>query len=65
MFKNTDTPDKILDILEIGRRFGIGVEVYSYEGVNLTDVVTIKDARKKTAEKKTGAPKDCGTGHCT
>ena len=65
VFKNTDTPDKILDILEIGRRFGIGVEVYSYEGVNLTDVVTIKDARKKTAEKKTGAPKDCGTGHCT
>ena len=26
--------------------------MYSYEGVNLTDVVTIKDARKKTAEKK-------------
>ena len=50
--KNTDTPDKILDILEISRKFGIGVKVYSYEGVNLTDVVTIKDARKKTAEKK-------------
>lgn len=52
VFKNTDTPDKILDILEISRKFGIGVKVYSYEGVNLTDVVTIKDARKKTAEKK-------------
>ena len=52
VFKNTDTPDKILDILEIGRKFRIGVKVYSYEGVNLTDVVTIKDARKKTAEKK-------------
>lgn len=61
VFKNTDTPDKILDILEIGRRFGIGVEVYSYEGVNLTDVVTIKDARKKTAEKKTGAPNGLNT----
>lgn len=55
VFKNTDTPDKILDILEIGRRFGIGVEVYSYEGVNLTNVVTIKDARKKTIDKKIAA----------
>ncbi len=52
VFKNTDTPDKIMDILKISRKFGLGVEVYSYEGVNLTDVVTIKDARKKTAEKK-------------
>lgn len=52
VFKNTDTPDKIMDILRISRKFGLGVEVYSYEGVNLTDVVAIKDARKKTAEKK-------------
>lgn len=56
VFKNTDTPDKILDILEISRKFGIGVKVYSYEGVNLTDVVTIKDAPKKTTEKKLVAP---------
>ena len=55
VFKNTDTPDKIMDILEIGRRFGIRVKVYSYEGVNLTDVVSIKDAPKKTTEKKTVA----------
>ena len=52
VFKNTDTPDKILDILEISRKFGIGVKVYSYEGVNLTNVITIKDTKKKTAEKK-------------
>lgn len=52
VFKNTDTPDKIMDILRISRKFGLGVEVYSYEGVNLTEAVAIKDARKKTAEKK-------------
>ena len=56
MFKNTDTPDKIMDILKISRKFGLGVEVYSCEGVNLTDVVTIKDARKKSVEKKSAAP---------
>ena len=55
VFKNTDTPDKIMDILRISRKFGLGVEVYSYEGVNLTDVVSIKDAPKKTTEKKTVA----------
>ena len=56
VFKNTDTPDKIMDILKISRKFGLGVEVYSCEGVNLTDVVTIKDARKKGVEKKSAAP---------
>ena len=56
VFKNTDTPDKIMDILKISRKFGLGVEVYSCEGVNLTDVVTIKDARKKSVEKKSAAP---------
>lgn len=61
VFKNTDTPDKIMDILEIGRRFGIRVKVYSYEGVNLTDVVSIKDAPKKTTEKKTVAPNGLDT----
>lgn len=61
VFKNTDTPDKIMDILKIGRRFGIRVKVYSYEGVNLTDVVSIKDAPKKTYEKKTVAPNGLDT----
>ena len=56
VFKNTDTPDKIMDILKISRKFGLGVEVYRCEGVNLTDVVTIKDARKKGVEKKSAAP---------
>lgn len=56
VFKNTDTPDKILDILEICRKFGIGVEVYSYEGVNLTNVVSIKDARKTSVDRKSVAP---------
>lgn len=56
VFKNTDTPDKIMDILKISRKFGLGVEVYSCEGVNLTDVVTIKDARKKSVDKKSAAP---------
>lgn len=61
VFKNTDTPDKIMDILKISRKFGLGVEVYSCEGVNLTDVVTIKDARKKTVEKKPAAPNTVDT----
>lgn len=56
VFKNTDTPDKIMDILKISRKFGLGVEVYSCEGVNLTDVVTIKDARKQSVDKKSAAP---------
>ena len=56
VFKNTDTPDKILDILEICRKFGIGVEVYSYEGVNLTNVVSIKDARKTSVDRKSVVP---------
>lgn len=56
VFKNTDTPDKILDILKISSKFGIGVEVYSYEGVNLTNVVSIKDARKTSVDRKSVAP---------
>ena len=56
VFKNTDTPDKILDILKISSKFGVGVEVYSYEGVNLTNVVSIKDARKTSVDRKSVAP---------
>ena len=47
VFKNTDTPDKILDILYINRKFGLGLEIYSYEGVNLTDVEKINRVSTK------------------
>lgn len=46
MYKNTDSSDKILDILKLDRKFGIGLKVYSNEGYDLTDVVKFKEIRE-------------------
>lgn len=51
MYKNTDSPDKISDILKLNRKFNIGLKVYSYEGVDLTDVVDFKENRESDKKK--------------
>lgn len=53
MYKNTDSPDKISDILKLNRKFNIGLKVYSYEGVDLTDVVDFKENRESDKKKDT------------
>ena len=53
MYKNTDSPDKIADILKLNRKFSIGLKVYSYEGVDLTDVVDFKENRESDKKKDT------------
>ena len=53
MYKNTDSKDKISDILKLNRKFSIGLKVYSFEGVDLTDAVDFKEKREYDKKKDT------------
>ena len=53
MYKNTDSKDKISDILKLNRKFSIGLKVYSYEGVDLTDAVDFKEKLEYYKKKDT------------